>query len=211
MKSFSVGFAADVQKELLLCWSIQNHIDLRLFLIRTSLPHRLLPLRDRCQACFKDDSSLGISPEKKHTIDSPPLAGTKHYVGVEWGRRRCGGEKRPRVASDQFQWLKGKHLFGLGSREHKPGALRTAWSWEQTAFKTNATSFVGFWHDSLGGLIQTIISTCRFIKMWPGYKIKVMFWVFDNRHPSHEYVTFLPPWTLYIVWLWSNPSTQGEK
>lgn len=50
--------------------------------------------------------------------------------------------------SYQFQWLKEKHLVGLGSKEHKP-SKGDCMSWEQTAFKTNATSFVGFWHNLL--------------------------------------------------------------
>lgn len=82
------------------------------------------------------------------------------------GAGRYAGEKRHCVGSYQFQWLKEKHLVGLGSKEHKP-SKGDYMSWEQTAFKTNATSFVGFRHNLLEVLFSfravscTMISTCR--------------------------------------------------
>lgn len=130
-------------------------------------------------------------------------------------RRRYGGEKWHCVMSYQFQWLKEKHLVGLGSKEHKPqlrrlhelGAdslqnKRHQLCWLLTQFAWGLIQFQS--RESYNDLhVQKELFAMRRARIkWKGEK---------RWYPSYEYITLLPLWTLYIVWLWRNPSTQGEK
>lgn len=67
-----------------------------------------------------------------------------HNRGVGVGGARYGGGKTTPRHQLSVSGARGeKHLVDFGSKESKP-SRGDGIGWEQTAFKTNTTSFVGF-------------------------------------------------------------------
>lgn len=143
-QTFSFDSAANRQRELLLCCLIQNRID-RCSLSFTFPPNththgQILPHRHR-KITFRQFTTTSAVHYFKTRTDPVKMS---HNKGVGVGVARYGGGKTTPCHQLSVSRAQGeKHLVDFGSKESKPSRGDSI-GWEQTAFKTNTTSFVGF-------------------------------------------------------------------
>lgn len=147
-QTFSFDSAANRQRELLLCCLIQNRIDL------CSLSFPFPPQHTRTQPNpptqtqkdrFTDSlPPLQVTPAVHYFKTRTDSVEMSHNRGVGVGGARYGGGKTTPRHQLSVSGARGeKHLVDFGSKESKP-SRGDGIGWEQTVFKTNTTSFVGF-------------------------------------------------------------------
>lgn len=169
-KSFSFEFGTNRQQEILSRCLTQNHIDLCLFWFQfpnsqPNPPTRALLVKDcfqtvsRCQPWAKKKKRKRFYENITLKYASIPLVEIMHCVGIEWG-----GEVR--------RWkMTLHHELSVSSGWNRNiwynSAPKNTNPAKETAFKTNATSFVGFCHNLLEVLLSfratglAVISMCR--------------------------------------------------